>query len=166
MGWKASLIIIENPDNFRDEHAILDAIGKGNYTAKDKTTLEECIYPNDKSINIGFYNGNIVIGDDYQMTTNSLERAQDLSLTLEEKRLVELFPKSEIIIIACHSVVNYHGYSLIQNGQKIRLKTISAEEPVKECPKKMPFMPHQFKKMVSIIGNMRTSLMNYLEKTS
>lgn len=129
MGWKSSLIIIENKENFTDESEILKALGKSEYEFDQELTLDECIYPNDKSINIGYYNGNIIISDDYQITTNSLERADKLNLTEEEKKLVELFPKSEIVTVACHSAVNYHGYSLIENGIKKRLKIISSDEP-------------------------------------
>jgi hypothetical protein len=129
MGWKSSLIIIENKEGFTDENEILKAIGKSDYKFDQETTLDDCIYPNDKSINIGHYNGNIIISDDYQITTNSLERADELDLTEEEKKLVELFPDSEIINVACHSAVNYHGYSVINNGIKERLKVISSDTP-------------------------------------
>ena len=132
MGWKSSLIIIENKENFTDESEILKAIGKSDYEFDRELTLDECIYPNDKSINIGYYNGNIIISDDYQLTTNSLETANELNLSKEEKKLVELFPTSEIVTIACHSAVNYHGYSLIENGIKKRLKIISSDEPKME----------------------------------
>lgn len=125
MGWKASMIIIENPDNFEDETALLKAVGKSNFQFQAATTLEECIYPGDKSINIGKYNGNIIISDDYQITTETLERAENLNLSIEEENLCKLFPKSEIITIACHSVVNYQGYSVIKNSKKVRLKTLS-----------------------------------------
>ncbi|WP_298895714.1 hypothetical protein [uncultured Psychroserpens sp.] len=129
MGWKSSLIIIENKENFADESAILKAIGKSEYEFDRESTLDECIYPNDKSINIGYFNGNIIICDDYQLTTNSLERADELILTKEEQKLVDLFPTSEIVTVACHSAVNYHGYSLIESGVKKRLKIITSDTP-------------------------------------
>ena len=129
MGWKSSLIIIENKENFTDENEILNALGKPDYEFDRELTLDECIYPNDKSINIGYFNGNIIISDDYQITTNSLERSDKLNLTKEEKNLVKLLPTSEIVTVACHSAVNYHGYSIIENGIKKRLKIISTDEP-------------------------------------
>ncbi|NQX85593.1 MAG: hypothetical protein HRT67_06770 [Flavobacteriaceae bacterium] len=129
MGWKSSLIIIENKEDFTDESEILKALGKSEYEFDEELTLDECIYTNDKSINIGYYNGNIIISDDYQLTTNSLEIADKLKMTEEENRLVELFPTSEIVTVACHSAVNYHGYSVIENGIKKRLKIISSDEP-------------------------------------
>lgn len=137
MGWKTSLIIIENKSNSTDDQAILKAIGKTNYIFDKELTLDECIYPNDNSINIGYYNGNIIITDDYQITSDALEAADSLQLTREEKELVTVFPNSEIVMVACHSVVNYHGYSLIQNGIKKRLKVISSDTPLIEFGERM-----------------------------
>jgi len=131
------MIIIENPDNFDDEITILKAIGKSNFKFKEETTLDECIYPRDKSISIGRYNGNIIIIEDYQITTKTLEKADNLNLTAEEENLCKIFPNSEIVTIACHSVVNYHGYSLIKNGQKLRLKVISSDTPLIEFGQKL-----------------------------
>ncbi len=132
MGWKVSMIIIENPDNFDDDTSFLKAIGKSNFKFQEEITLEECIYPRDKSISIGRYNGNIIISEDYQITTKTLEKADNLNLTIEEENLCKMFPNSEIVTVACHSVVNYHGYSLIKNGQKLRLKVVSSDTPLIE----------------------------------
>lgn len=132
MGWKTSLIIIENPDGVKDEFKILEAIGKEKYRFEKKILFKDCLYPKDKSISIGYYNGNIIISDDYQITNQILENANGLYLTKEEKLLCGLFPRSEIVTIACHSVVNYHGYSLIQNSEKKRLKTISTDASLVE----------------------------------
>ena len=132
MGWKTSLIIIENPNDFLDEFSVLKAIGKEDYKLEKEVLFEDVINPRDKSISIGLFNGNIIISDDYQITTKSLDRAENLDLTNEEINLCKLFPRSEIVSIACHSVVNYHAYSLIQNGVKKRLKLISTDTPLTE----------------------------------
>lgn len=132
------MIIIENKNNINDNEAILKALGKSNFQFDSDVTLDDCLYPKDQSISIGYYNGNIVISDDYQITTQSLERARGLELSPEEKGLVKLFPDSEIVSVACHSGVNYHGYSLIANGKKVRIKTISADDPVKEAGERTP----------------------------
>jgi hypothetical protein len=138
MGWKASMIIIENQDQTEHDQAILEAIGKGSYVYDKDWSLEECIRPRDKSISIGYYKDNIIICDDYQITAVSLEAATNLELTEAEKRLCSLFPDSEIITAACHSVVNYHGYSLIEKGVKKRLKVISSETPRVEFGPRIP----------------------------
>lgn len=135
MGWKVSMIIIENPNDFDDDISILKAIGKSNFKFKEETTLERCIYPGDKSISIGRYNGNIIISDDYQITTKVLEEAD--KLTMEEENLCKIFPDSEIVTIACHSVVNLHGYSLTKNGKKLRSKVISSDTPRIEFGQKL-----------------------------
>ena len=128
MGWKASLVIIENTNGFEDDLAILKAIGKGSYVLKEKVIFEDCLYPRDNSINIGYYKNNIIIADDFELTNNTLGDATILDLRGEEKELCKLFPTAEIISVACHSVVNYHAYSLIQNSKKVRLKSISCDD--------------------------------------
>ena len=138
MGWKTSLIIIENPKNLRDDQAILKAIDSADFKFDRELTLDDCLYPKDGSISIGYYNGNIIISDDYQITNDSLDRAKTLELTKQEKGLTTLFPASGIVSVACHSVVNYHAYSLIEKGQKVRLKTISSDNPIKEFGQRTP----------------------------
>jgi hypothetical protein len=138
MGWKVSMIIIENQDQIKHDQTILEAIGKGAYVYDKDWSLEECIRPGDKSISIGYYKDNIIICDDYQITSVSLETATNLDLTAAELRICTLFPDSEIITAACHSVVNYHGYSLIEKGVKKRLKVISSETPKIEFGPRMP----------------------------
>ncbi|WMX13131.1 hypothetical protein [Aureispira sp. CCB-E] len=129
MGWKTSLIIIQNQNNFKDENAILKAINKEDYSYAKDVIFEDCMYFGDKSINIGYFNENIIICDDYQITSKSFDNVEELNLNLirEEENLSKLFPSAEIISIACHSVVNYHAYSLIQKGKKVRVKVIASE---------------------------------------
>lgn len=131
MGWKISTIIIENKNNLKDDNTILEALGKSNFEFKEELILDYDIVQSDNSICIGYYLDNIILFDDYQITTKSLERANGLKLIKEEKRLIDLFPNAEILTAACHSSVNYHGYSLIKNGEKVRLKTISSEEKLR-----------------------------------
>ena len=124
MGWKASLVIIENPDNFQDERLLLDHLGLTSYEYKEETTLEECIYPRDKSLNIGYYNGSIVIGEGLALTEKmKIDRPADYEL-----KLSSLFPNCEILTVGCHSFSNAHMYSLVKNGKKLRYKHISALE--------------------------------------
>jgi hypothetical protein len=129
MGWKASLVIIENINELKNDWDILKAIGKDGYVFKEEVIFKDCLSPKDRSINIGYYNNNIIIADDYQLTNKFLDKKTNLDLITEEKRLCKLFPTSEIISVACHSVVDYHAYSLIQNSEKVRLKSISVDDP-------------------------------------
>jgi hypothetical protein len=132
MGWKISMIIIENPDNFTDDFTLLKALGKDNFQFVENTTFEKAIDTKDKSISIGYCNGNIIVNDNFQITEKSLEKAKNLNLTKEEQNLYQLFPTSEIITVACHSITNYHAYSIINNGKKIRWKLIASDTSLVE----------------------------------
>lgn len=132
MGLKASMIIIKQPSAVHSDEELLTKIGFTNIRISGNTTLDQCIYPKDRSINIGRYNDCIIITDDYQLT-DSLERSSEPHLLSNyEKTLAELYPGSEILTVACHSVVNYHLYSLILNDQKLRFKKVTAENPTLE----------------------------------
>lgn len=132
MGWKMSMIIIENKEQKEDDDKILKALDKEDFEFQEELSIDFDFYQKDESICIGYYNDNIIILDDYQIKAKSLERAKGLKLIKEEKQLVDLFPNAEILTVACHSAMNYHGYSLIQNGKKIRLKRISSDEKLLE----------------------------------
>ena len=54
----------------------------------------------------------------------------NLDLTEGEKNISSLFPNSEILAVACHSVSDFHAYSLIQNEKKTRLKIVSQEDKI------------------------------------
>jgi hypothetical protein len=123
MGWKVSMIIIQNPDNSSNEKLLLEKLGLGNYEYIGDTQLDECIAPLDKSINIGYYNGCIIICDGFSVIDSFIN---DLT-TYKERQIIKLFPKSEILAVACISTTNAHGYALIQSGIKTRLKMLDAD---------------------------------------
>jgi hypothetical protein len=128
MGFKASMIIVRQPSTIGDEE-LLKKLGFTEVTFSGDTTFEECMYPNDKSINIGHYNDCLIISDDFQLTT-SLELSKSPQLLSDyEKILTNIYPDTEILTVACHSAVNYHLYSLIKNGQKLRFKKVVYGEP-------------------------------------
>lgn len=127
MGWNTSLIIIENKENYSNENELLKSLGFDNFEQKENTTFDEILNPKDNQIGIGYYNGNLIICDGYLLTTKSLEESENLNLANYEKSLVKIFPKSEIITVSCVSSVHFHGYSLIQNGEKKRLKYVAEE---------------------------------------
>ncbi|WP_295119704.1 hypothetical protein [uncultured Chitinophaga sp.] len=131
MGYKSSIITILAPSSPVDERTLLDQLGLTAYEYTGDTTLEDAMYPNDKSVNIGYFNNCVIICDDYQLT-NSLERAGVEQPAAYEAKLSALFPGSEILTTACHSVVNYHLYALAKDGVRIRYKMISSDTPVVE----------------------------------
>lgn len=120
MGWKMSMIIIQNPENFQDEKHILNTLGMGQHQYSCVTTLENCIYPRDESINIGYYNNCIIICDDFQLTGKFIMD----QTSVEELGLAKLFPKSEILSVSCLNLTKFHGYSLVKNGRIVRAKAI------------------------------------------
>lgn len=135
MGWNTSLIIIENKENFSNENELLELFGFINYEQIESTTFDEILNPKNNQIGIGYYNGNIIICDGYKLTTKAIEEAKNLNLAAYEKKLVNQFPTAEIVTVSCVSSVNFHGYSLIQNGEKKRLKYV-AEDTKQEFGKR------------------------------
>ena len=132
MGFKASMIIIKEPSNAISDQNLLSQLGFPDFSFSGDTTLEECMYPDDKSINTGRFNNCLIISDDYQLTTSLEQSNTPESLSEYEKVLTGLYPNSEILTVACHSAVNYHLYSLVKDGQKIRFKKVAHGEPLIE----------------------------------
>jgi len=132
MGFKSSMIIVRQPSATISDEELIKKLGFPDVRFSGDTTLEECMYPNDKSINIGHYNDCLIISDDYQLTT-SLELSKSPELLSDyEKVLTNIYPDTEILTVACHSAVNYHLYSLVRNGQKLRFKKVVHGEPLIE----------------------------------
>lgn len=132
MGFKASMIIVRQPSVTIADEELLKKLGFDDVIFSSDTTFEECMCPNDKSLNIGHYNSCLIISDDYQLTTSlELSKSPQL-LNAYEKALTNLYPDTEILTVACHSAVNYHLYSLIKNGQKLRFKKVVHGEPLIE----------------------------------
>ena len=132
MGFKASMIIVHRPSMLVPEEVLLDRLALSELVFRETTNMDRCIYPGDKSVNIGYFNDSIVICDDYLLTT-SLEITDDpAALADYEQVLTSLFPGSEILTIACHSSVNYHLYSLARDGERVRFKRVVASSPILE----------------------------------
>jgi hypothetical protein len=132
MGWKASVIIVKQPSSTISDEELLKMLGFANVSFSGDTTFEECMYPSDNSISLGYYNDCLIITDDYKLTT-SLDLAKNpQSLSDYEKVLTQLYPDTEVLTVACHSGTNYHLYSLVKNGQKLRFKKAISDEPVIE----------------------------------
>ncbi|AWG21923.1 hypothetical protein FFWV33_10500 [Flavobacterium faecale] len=127
MGWNTSLIIIENREHFSDEVELLKILGFKNFEYKEDTSFDAILNPKENQIGIGYYNGNIILCDGYILTSKSLEGSENLNLVEYEKSLVKIFPDSEIVTVSCASSVNFHGYSLIQKGERKRLKYVDSE---------------------------------------
>jgi len=69
MGFKSSMIIIKDASIKLADSDLLEKLRVKNFSFSGDTTLEECMYPTDKSFNIGEFNNCKIICDDYQLTT-------------------------------------------------------------------------------------------------
>lgn len=123
MGWKGSMIIIQNPENVTDETKLLSALGFDNYEFAENTSLDESLFTDDKSVSIGYFNNSIVVCEGFQIIDSFIN---DI-VTYKERQLINLFPNSEILSVAFLSTVNFHGYALLSKGHKVRIKSIDAD---------------------------------------
>ncbi len=122
MGWKASTIIIKNPSKV-DKEQLLKDLGLVNLKKIEDESFNVAINPDDNKVYIGTYKDNLLIC------------VQDIPMqffedneTSTEKKVIQLFPNSEICSIILHSAVNLWGYSVIKKGKKIRARAGSSED--------------------------------------
>jgi hypothetical protein len=126
------MIIVHRPSRAVQEEMLLRLLDFNDLEYRETTTMESCIFPGDKSISIGYYNDNIIICEDYLLTSNLEVTDDPASLAGYEQALSGIFPGSEILTVACHGSVNYHLYSLVKNGEKLRFKRVIASSPILE----------------------------------
>jgi hypothetical protein len=122
MGWKASTIIINKPNQV-DNEDLLKELGFMSLRRIEDEPFEVAINPGNKKVYLGFYRDNLLI-----CTPDLPMQFFEDSETQVEKILKHKFPNSEICSIILHSTVNLWGYSVIKNGQKIRARAGSADD--------------------------------------
>lgn len=133
MGWKLSMISIKSPSVAKvDDLWLLEKLGYTNVKFMGETTLEEVINPGDKSVSIAEWDGNLIICEDHVLTELADMTQTPEKLLDYEAVLTAVFPGSEVLSVACHSVVNYHLYALALDGKRLRYKQISGDTPRKE----------------------------------
>ena len=138
MRLKLSMILVNEPSTTISDEDILTKSGFTNLRFAGSTTLEQYLQPHEKSISIGHYNNCLVINDDYQLTRSLEILHEPQRLSAYEQTLTSLYPNSEILTVACHGAVNYHLYSLVKNGKKLRFKRVVNGEPIIEYGEKIP----------------------------
>lgn len=121
MGWKTSMIIVNSENEF-NTNELFESLGYYELKTIDKQYFESIMNPDDDKIYIGEYNGNTIIC----MQDLPLE-SLDNTVSRAEKILSTIFPNTDIITFALHSVVNLWGYSIVNNGKKLRVRAGSAE---------------------------------------
>ena len=122
------MILIEDQTNTIQNDEILKALGITEYKAAGDWTLEQCIYPRDRSVSIGRIDKAIIVCEDLQLVDSSMRS----EMADYEVGLAKLNPKGEVLSVACLSSVNYHGYSLLRSGTKVRFKQVGSDSALKE----------------------------------
>jgi hypothetical protein len=126
MGWKASMIIINSEQKF-DKDEFFNSLGFYDLKKGDKQPFESVINPDDDKIYIGNYNGNTII-----CLQHLTFEAIDPSLSRAEVILSNTFQDTDIVTFILHSVVNLWGYSIVNNGKKVRVRAGDSEELIIE----------------------------------
>ncbi|MDJ1498578.1 hypothetical protein QNI19_36930 [Cytophagaceae bacterium DM2B3-1] len=130
MGYKSYMITINNQSQPIDDRILLDKLGFSQFQFIKETTLEQCMYPRDKSINLGMFNNSLIICDDFQLASQLALYTKSEKLAPYEQVLTDLFPSSEILTTNCHSTGNLHMYTLVSNGKRVRFKLVAPGELV------------------------------------
>lgn len=126
MGWKASMIIINSEQKF-DKDEFFNSLGFYDLKKNDKQPFESVINPDDDKIYIGNYNGNTIM-----CLQHLTFEAIDSSLSRAEVILSNTFQDTDIVTFILHSVANLWGYSIVNNGKKVRVRAGDSEELIIE----------------------------------
>jgi hypothetical protein len=132
------MVIVSEPSTTVSDEELLKKSGFTNMRFSGETTLEEWLHPHKRSLSIGRYKNCLVINDDYQLSSTLEILNEPQKLSAYENALTKLYPQSEILTVACHGAVNYHLYSLVKNGKKLRFKRVVNGEPIIEHGEKIP----------------------------
>ncbi|MBD1363437.1 hypothetical protein IDJ77_06415 [Mucilaginibacter sp. ZT4R22] len=112
--WKFYLIIISNTLNIKTTQ-VAERLGLDTSIFK---TVNFMSAQKIGSVSIGLINENITIVSD-ELALEFLETDAKQA----ELDLVKLFPGSKITVLVANPTVNLYGFSLIENGKRIRVKS-------------------------------------------
>lgn len=116
MGWKLSTVIVNKPGTI-DNEKLLQELGFTNLKRTEQQPFEIALNPKRNHVFIRTYKDNLIICAN-DLNTNSF----DIDESGTEKTLKHIFPDSEICSLFLNSFINSWGYSIIQNGEKIRVR--------------------------------------------
>jgi len=122
MGWKLFAIII-SPKPDLPVAELLAMLQLPNLQPANPLAFETAIYPKAGQLYIGKVNDALVITD-YTLSDSCIKK----ELSPVEQVLTQAFPNAEICSMVLHSAVNYWGYSIVRNGQKIRARASSSDD--------------------------------------
>ncbi|MBV7530518.1 hypothetical protein [Chitinophaga sp. sic0106] len=121
MGWKVFTIIISPSSNIEFDH-LLGQLNLPDLQPAAEDSMNRAIYPDQGKIYIGHVQNCLVITDFYLPEINLTSEISPM-----EAILIQEFPNAEICTLVLHSTVNFWGYSIIQNGIKVRARAGSAD---------------------------------------
>jgi uncharacterized protein DUF6928 len=135
MGWKAACILVNEREpgylgTLPTHHSqaardLADQLGLGSYRRLGLTVFNAGIYPEDGHLVIGAYDGAaIVASQDLIFGAATGENTRVL------RRLLDLFPAAELLVMELHSVVNYWAYAYYRAGELQRAYAGSADDGV------------------------------------
>lgn len=122
MGWKAASMIISNVTTV-DAEKLLQKLGIEQFEKIEDEPYDVAVYPDNHQIFIGVYKQNLIISS-WEITDLSFDKV----LSPFEQKLSAIFPASEICTIQLHSVVNHWAYSIVKNGEKIRVRSGNSDQ--------------------------------------
>lgn len=116
MGWKASLIFIDNVQTTNNEQNILSALNQEDFIYTGDASFEEALNAEKDKTYIASLNNVLIIGTAEAPVLFISDYLSDF-----EKTLADYFNNSEICGITLQSNVNHWGYGIIKNNEKIRV---------------------------------------------
>jgi len=122
MGWKCSLLIIDSDKDF-DEKTLLKNLGFNHIEKTQKVNFSVALNPGAEEVYIGRYKGKIVVCE-----IDLPSKCMTQSVITQEMLLSKYyFPDTEICSLVLHSVINYWGYAIVKNDEKIRVRAGDTE---------------------------------------
>ncbi|MEM9896871.1 MAG: hypothetical protein AAF789_10915 [Bacteroidota bacterium] len=104
-------------------HAVLlESLGIHQLEKVKGQPFDSVMSPGKDMIYIGTLNGNTII-----CTQDIPSESLDASMSPAEMEMSARFDQADIVTFVLHSTVNLWGYSIVQNGQKIRVRAGSAD---------------------------------------
>jgi hypothetical protein len=135
MGWKAACILVNEREpgylgtlpkhDSQAARDLADQLGLGSYHSLGLTDFDAGIYPKDGHLVVGAYDGAAMVASQ-DLIFGTVTGANTRVL----RRLLDLFPAAELLVMELHSVVNYWAYAYYRSGELQRAYAGSAEDGV------------------------------------
>lgn len=121
MSWNYYCVFVKSPI-VTDTNKIFEKLNLGNYKFNKETSLHQANHA-PEMLSVGFYNSCLIFVNLDMAFSFFEDKQSDI-----EKLFIDTFPMSEITSVVENSTARVFGYSVIENGQKIRMKSASYEQ--------------------------------------